>query len=43
MDLRIPGYKEEISTFFHGPFVGAFGIDGDMLLALAENKNRRTA
>lgn len=42
-DLRIPGCKKEIEAFFHGPLVGASGIDGDMLMTMAENRNRRLA
>ena len=42
-DLRIPGCKKEIEAFFHGPMVGASGIDGDMLMTMAENRNRRLA
>ena len=41
LDLRVPGYREEVVEFFHGPLVGAAGIDGDELLQRAERRIRR--
>ena len=36
LDLRIPGCRKEIDEFFHGPFIGACGIDGDYLLSMSD-------
>ena len=37
-DFRIPGYRDEIVRFFHGPLVGAAGLDGDELVKMVARR-----
>ena len=34
IDFRITGYRDEIIQFFHGPLVGAAGLNGDDLMKM---------
>lgn len=41
VDLRNRKYRREVHNFFHGSFIEACGIDGDVLSAMASNAIRR--